>query len=382
MSDACGHRVVKRGRAGWLALGGLLLVASTAPIHAQMAARLSGQVALDEIKAASAALAAQTKGAADAPMAGVEQQLADMAGTLQALHGDLDKPVETINDAERAGVLRAHAAAARVQAYVAASEGCQGGDAGAMQASLAEGVARLARDTTSAKLVPVVDGVETLAHVPLFVLHQGSGPMVFALTGINLVDTQCANPKVVATDAAGRALSSQPDLTGAAPSRIELRWPQSAALPTGSVVLHVTTQRKAFLVGCTAMPEASAVIQVAPAVRYQVAYALSARCPASTSKGSSASEVALAHGKMPWLAGYGSTVSQPVDTSACAEPESYSVSAIVEGSDGSHAAAGPFTQSAQASITAGLPGGLTLSWNPSAQTLFARSGLKSCKGAY
>jgi hypothetical protein len=374
--------VVKRGRAGWLALGGLLLVASTAPIHAQMAARLSGQVALDEIKAASAALAAQTKGAADAPMAGVEQQLADMAGTLQALHGDLDKPVETINDAERAGVLRAHAAAARVQAYVAASEGCQGGDAGAMQASLAEGVARLARDTTSAKLVPVVDGVETLAHVPLFVLHQGSGPMVFALTGINLVDTQCANPKVVATDAAGRALSSQPDLTGAAPSRIELRWPQSAALPTGSVVLHVTTQRKAFLVGCTAMPEASAVIQVAPAVRYQVAYALSARCPASTSKGSSASEVALAHGKMPWLAGYGSTVSQPVDTSACAEPESYSVSAIVEGSDGSHAAAGPFTQSAQASITAGLPGGLTLSWNPSAQTLFARSGLKSCKGAY
>lgn len=382
MSDACGHRVVKRGRAGWLALGGLLLVASTAPIHAQMAARLSGQVALDEIKAASAALAAQTKGAADAPMAGVEQQLADMAGTLQALHGDLDKPVETINDAERAGVLRAHAAAARVQAYVAASEGCQGGDAGAMQASLAEGVARLARDTTSAKLVPVVDGVETLAHVPLFVLHQGSGPMVFALTGINLVDTQCANPKVVATDAAGRALSSQPDLTGAAPSRIELRWPQSAALPTGSVVLHVTTQRKAFLVGCTAMPEASAVIQVAPAVRYQVAYALSARCPASTSKGSSASEVALAHGKMPWLAGYGSTVSQPVDTSACAEPESYSVSAIVQGSDGSHAAAGPFTQSAQASITAGLPGGLTLSWNPSAQTLFVRSGLKSCKGAY
>ena len=370
-----------RGRAGWLAFGGLLL-ASTAPTHAQMAARLSGQVALDEIKAASASLAAQAKGAPDAPLAGVEQQLADMANTLQALHGDLDKPVETISDAERASVLRAHAASARVQAYVAASGGCQGGDAGAMRAALADSVARLATDSTSAKLVPVVDGVETLAHVPLFVLHQGSRPMVFALTGVNLVDTQCADPKVMATDAAGRPLSSQPGVTGAAPGRIELRWPQSGALPTGSVVLHVTTQRKAFLVGCTALPEASAVIQVAPAVRYQVAYALSASCPASTSQGSSASEVPLAHGKMPWLAGYGSTVSQPVDTSACAEPQSYSVSATVEGSDGSHTAAGPFSQSAQASITAGLPGGLTLSWNPSAQTLFVRSGLKTCKGVY
>jgi hypothetical protein len=372
---------MRGGRAGWLALGGLLLVASTAPTDAQIAARLSGQVALDEIKAASALLAAQTKGTPDAPLTGVEQQLAEMANTLQELHGDLDKPVETISDAERAGVLRAHAAAARVQAYVAASGGCQGGDAGAMRAALVDGVARLASDTASAKLVPVVDGMETLAHVPLFVLHQGSGPMLFALSGVNLVDTQCADPKVMATDAAGRPLSTQPSVTGAAPGRIELRWAQSGALPTGSVVLHVTTQRKAFLVGCTALPEASAVIQVAPAARYQVEYTLSASCPASASKGSSASEVPLAHGKMPWL-GYGSTVSQPVDTSACTEPQSYSVSATVEGSDGSRAPAGPFTQSAQASITAGLPGGLTLSWSPSAQTLFVRSGVKTCKGVY
>ncbi len=382
MTDACSHRAPVRACAAWLALGGLLLVASTAPTHAQMAARLSGQVALDEVKAASSSLAVPAKSAPDASLAGVEQQLAEMANTLQALHGDLDKPVETIGDADRASVLRAHAAAARVQAYVAASGGCQGSDAGAMRAALVAGVARLARDTASAKLVPVVDGVETLAHVPLFVLHQGSGPMLFALTGANLVDTQCANPHVVATDPAGQPLSSQPGVTGAAPGRIESRWPQSAALPTGSVVLHVTTQRKAFLLGCTALPEASAVVQVAPAARYQVEYTLSASCPASAANGSSASEVPLAHGKMPWLQGYGSTVSQPVDTSACGEPQSYSVSATVEGSDGSHTVAGPFSQSAQASITAGLPGGLTLSWSPSAQTLFVRSGLKTCKGVY
>jgi hypothetical protein len=305
-----------------------------------------------------------------------------MANGLQTLHGDLDKPVETIGDAERASVLRAHAAAARVQAYLAVAGGCHGSDVRAMQAALAAGVARLATDGTSAKRVPVVDGVETLAHVPLFVLHQGSAPMVFALTGVNLVDTQCANPKVVATDLAGRPLPSQPGVSGATPGRIELRWPQSTSLPAGGVVLHVATERKAFLLGCTALPEASAVIQVAPSVQYQVDYVLSASCPASGAKDASPVTVPLAHGKMPPLIGYGRTVSQPVDTSACAEPQSYSVSATVDGSDGSHAAAGPFTQSAQASISAGLPGGLTLSWSPSAQTLFVRSGLKTCKGVY
>lgn len=347
-----------------------------------MAARLSGQVALDEINAATTALAAQPKATSSSPLASVEQRLADMAKTLQALRSDLDKPVETIGDAARARVLRAHAAAARVQAYLAASGGCQGADASAMQAALAAGVARLATDTKSAKLVPVVDGVETLAHQPLFVLHQGMGPMVFALSGVNLVDTQCADPQVTATDSTGQPLSSQPNVTGAAPGRIEMRWPNAGALPAGSVVLHVATQRKAFLLGCTALPEASAVIQVAPSVQYQVEYVLTASCPASAATGSPAGAVPLAHGKMPLLAGYGITVSQPVDTSACAEPQSYSVSATVAGSDGSRVAAGPFTQSAQASITAGLPGGLTLSWSPSAQTLFVRSGLKTCKGIY
>jgi len=357
-------------------------MASVAPTQAQIAARLSGQVALGEIKSATTALAAQPKAASNSPLASVERQLADMASTLQALHSDLDKPVETIGDAARASVLRAHAAAARVQAYLAASGGCHGADARAMQEALAAGVVRLAKDTESAKLVPVVDGVETLAHLPLFVLHQGSGPMAFALTGVNLVDTQCADPKVTATDGAGQPLSSQPSVTGAAPGRIEMRWPQAGTLPAGIVVLHVATQRKAFLLGCTALPEASAVIQVAPSVQYQVEYVLTASCPASAAKGSLDGAVLLARGKMPWLAGNGRTVSQPVDIAACAEPQSYSVSATVAGSDGSRATAGPFTQSAQASIAAGLPGGLTLSWSPSAQTLFVRSGLKTCKGVY
>ncbi len=78
--------------------------------------------------------------------------------------------------------------------------------------------------------------------------------------------------------------------------------------------------------------------------------------------------------------GYGTTVSQTIDTSACGDPQSYRLSAIVQDGNGSRASAGPFAQSAQASITAGLPGGLSLSWNPAAQILFVRSGAQTCKG--
>jgi hypothetical protein len=43
---------------------------------------------------------------------------------------------------------------------------------------------------------------------------------------------------------------------------------------------------------------------------------------------------------------------------------------------------GPITQSADATITAGLPGGLTLSWDPSVRRIFVRSGVNACKGVY
>ena len=164
-------------------------------------------------------------------------------------------------------------------------------------------------------------------------------------------------------------------LTGASPARLELRWPDAAALPTGAVVLHVATQRKVFLLGCSALPEADAVVQVAPPARFDVDYVLEAVCPAQ------GGTVPLGHGRLPTLKGYGATVSQPVDTSACAEPDAYRLSATVTQADGSQQAAGPFTQSAQATITAGLPGDLSMSWSPTAQALFVRSGAATCKGA-
>jgi hypothetical protein len=346
--------------------------AALAPATAQIAPRLTGAVALEELATARTAL-----DAASPPLNAVRADLDTLDGQLrQALGGDTAKPVEIIGDGARAAVLRAHAAARRVQGFLAASAGCQGSDTAAMQASLAAGVAALAADRSVAKVMPVVDGIETMAQQPLFALHQGAAASVFALTGVNLADLQCANPLVTATGSDGALLPAQPVITGATPTRIELRWPGLASVPVGTVMLHVSSQHKVFLLGCSALPQASAALQVAAPQRLQVEYTLSARCEA----GGAAAEQTLAHGTLPELVGQGATVSQAVDTSRCAEPQSYSVSAVVQGSDGSRTSAGPFTQSAQAAITAGLPGGLTLSWNPAAQMLVARSGNQACKG--
>jgi hypothetical protein len=360
----------------------LLLGVATA--SAQLAPRLTAQLALDELAAAQTALAksapAQGSPAMGSPLASVQQQLVSIADALrQSAGNNATQPVELVGDALRARIVRAHAAAARVQAYLAALDGCGATDAAAMQAALAAGVQRLAEAGSAGKQVPVIDSVQSMANVPLFALHPGSlragdKPLAFALVGSDLADPQCADPHVTATDAAGKPLPSQPVLSGASPARLELRWPEAAALPAGTVVLHVTTQRKVFLLGCSALPEADAVVQVAPAVRFDVDYVLEAVCPAQ------GGIVALGHGRLPTLNGYGATVSQPVDASACADPEAYRLSATVTPGGGAPTAAGPFTQSAQASITAGLPGGLSISWNPSAQTLFARSGAATCKG--
>ncbi|HEX5305774.1 MAG TPA: hypothetical protein VFW82_06805 [Dyella sp.] len=368
----------RRWRKGAVLATFLLLGMATA--SAQLAPRLTAQLALDELAAAQAALA-KTAPAQGSPLASVQQQLAGIASALrQGAGSDATQPVELVGDTLRARIVRAHAAAARVQAYFAVADGCAATDAAAMQAALAAGVERLAAASSTGKQVPVIDSVQSMANVPLFALHPGSfgagnKPLAFALVGSDLADAQCADPHVTATDAAGKPLPSQPVLTGASPARLELRWPEAASLPTGSVVLHVATQRKVFLLGCSALPEADAVVQVAPAVRFGVDYVLEAVCPAQ------GGIVALGRGRLPTLDGYGATVSVPVDTSACAEPQAYRLIATVTQGDGRRAAAGPFTQSAQASITAGLPGGLSMSWSPSAQTLFVRSGAASCKGA-
>lgn len=358
-----------------LGLAAGLAMAWLMPATAQLAPRLSAQVALDELAAADSALGHAASGAS---LATVHAQLAAMAEALRAAMGsDALKPVELVGDALRARIVRAHAAAARVKAYVDASAGCLGGDALAMQRALADGVTQRASASESAKIVPAIDDVQTLKQQSLFAIHQGGDALSFALVGADLADAQCASPRVIATDLAGKALSSQPMLTGAVSGRIELRWPDIGALPVGSVVLRVAAEHKVFLLGCTSLPEARAVIQVVPAPSFVVDYALDAMCSAA---GGATTVVALGHGTLPVLKGYGATVSQAVDTAACAEPQSYRLSAGVTSPGGGRTKAGPFTQSAQASITAGLPGGLTMRWNPSAQIVFVRTGAAVCKG--
>ncbi|ODV10004.1 MAG: hypothetical protein ABT19_14075 [Rhodanobacter sp. SCN 68-63] len=355
------------------------LLLAMGPVSAQLAPRLTAQLALDELATAQADLA-KSQPSAGSPLAALGPQLAGMADALrQSAGGNASQPVELVGDALRARIVRAHAAAARVQAYLAVSGGCGASDTAAMQVALSAGVERLAAATAADKQVPVIDSVQNMANVPLFAMHPvalpAGKPLAFALVGSDLADAQCADPRVSATDAAGKPLASQPVLTGASPARLELRWPEAAVLPTGPVVLHVATQRKVFLLGCSALPEADAVVQVAPPVRFDVDYVLEAVCPAQ------GGTVPLGHGRLPTLNGYGATVSQAVNTSACAEPDAYRLSATVTQADGSSQAAGPFTQSAQATITAGLPGGLSMSWSPTAQALFVRSGAATCKGA-
>ena len=340
---------------------------------AQMAPRLTGEIAVGELEHAAAALSVQAKAHPNGPLVFTAAKLQGMAASLrQSLGSDAGKPVETIGKSDRAQVLRGHAAAMRAQAYLKACSACLGADASATTGALAAGIERLADASGVAKDVPVIDTVETLDHQPLFAVRAGGTAAGVALGGESLADTQCASPVVTATDVNGALLPIQPTLSGVLPTRLELHWPKLATLPPGLVVLHVVPQRKVFLLGCSTLPEATATFTVAPPLHLTVDYVLSARCGAAT--------VELGHGAMPPLDGYGRTVSRNVDTSRCAAPESYTVSATVGLGDGTRTTVGPFTQNAGASITAGLPGGLSLSWNPSVQMLFVRSGKSPCKG--
>ncbi|HUW54132.1 MAG TPA: hypothetical protein VMV99_12005 [Rhodanobacter sp.] len=358
----------------WLVTLALLLVAAVQPVPAQIAPRLTGEVAIKELDAASAALAARAAGQPGTALDAASRHLKALAASLrQSLGGDVGKPVETVGSGPRARVLRAHAAALRTQDFLKSCSGCTGADASATAAALAAGIDAFATDVQVAKWVPVIDTVETLDHRPLFAIRQGGKASGLALNGVNLADTQCADPRITATDAGGKPLATQPTLTGVLATRLELRWPGVATLPAGPVVLHVVPQHKMFLLGCTTLPEATATFEVTPPVRFAVAYELSASCASG--------QTVLGRGTMPTIEGYRSTVVRTIDTSGCAAPQSYTVTATVALGGGSGpVSVGPITQSADAAITAGLPGGLILSWNPAVKTLFVRSGASQCKG--
>lgn len=364
----------RHNRPAWyaaLAATGLLLGATHA-VRAQLAPRLSAQVSLDELATATAALPA------DPALSLLHAQLQSMTDALrQAAGKDADKPADLVGDALRGRIVRAHAAATRVQAFLKAADGCQSADRTAMLAALSGSVKRLADADGGAKAVPAIDDVQSMPTPgSLFAIRAGGGPLAFALTGSDLFDSQCPSPSVSATDANGTALASQPLLTGASPARLELKWADVGQVPAGPVVLHVASQHKVFLLGCQSLPEATAVVEVVPATHYRVDYALEAVCPAAANADR---VIALGKGSLE-LAGGGASASQNVSTAACAEPTAYRLSAAVSASGGAPSPAGPFTQSAQASITAGLPGGLTLSWDPSVQSVFVRAGADTCKG--
>ncbi|WEN14472.1 hypothetical protein PY254_14720 [Rhodanobacter sp. AS-Z3] len=366
-------------RLGVAVLLGLLASGSSGLVHGQIAPRLTGAVVMSELDVAQHDLSARAASLPKSSLASTSKQLADMEAALRKTLGkDADQPLDIIDAKPKSSAYRAHAAVQRVQAFLAASKGCFDADTTAMADALAVSVSQIAGVSGAAKLPPVIDGVETADHRPLFVLRNSGQKISFALVGANLFDAQCENPTVTATDAAGKLQALQPTLAGASPNRIELELAAGGQLSPGGYVLHVVPKHKAFLLGCGAQPEAVAVVQVAAPEKLSVSYALTTTCRAGD--GSEQAGPAIA-GTMPDFAG-ANTVSKAVDTGACADPVRYTISAGVTFADGHKASVGPISQIASAGITAGLPGGLTLSWDPSVRQLFVRAGAGSCKGVY
>jgi len=366
-------------RLGASILFGLLAPGLAGSAAAQIAPRLTGTAVVAELEVAQHELAARAVGLPASSLGATGERLAGMADTLRkTLGGDAGKPLDILDANAKASAYRAHAVVQRIKAFLDASKGCLDADANAMADALGSTVAQVAAVSGSAKLPPVIDGVETADHRPLFVLRNGGKEMTFALVGANLLDAQCEDPAITATDAQGRRQEVQPSVTGISPNRIELKLAGGARLQSGSYVLHVVPKHKAFLVGCKAQPEAVAAVQVAPSAKVSVSYTLTATCRAGKGADQVMPPVA---GTMPDFTGNG-TVSQQVDTAGCTDPVSYAISAKAIFGDGHAVSVGPISQIASAGITAGLPGGLSLSWDPSVRQLFVRPGATSCKGVY
>jgi hypothetical protein len=352
-----------------LAVLGLLLGLS-APVLAQLPPRLTPGNVADQLDAVRQRLAGPPELAATA------QQLQALAQNLRgALAGRLAQPLTALPDRDRGLVLRAHAAAQLAGDYADGIGGCRDAERAAMAQALARSVRRLAQAAADTRpMQATIDRVETPEHAALFALRSGARPTALALVGSELSDPQCPDPQLIATDADGALATTQPRITGVLPGRVELAW-DTAALAPGDYLLHVKPQHKAFLVGCTAQPEAAVALTVVPPAKFTVGYQLEATCGRTQPRA-----VMLGKGILPPLDGYGATATQAVDTSACTDPAAYRISATIGYADGTSASAGPFEQSADANLTVGLPGGLSLSWDPAVRQLFVRSGAPMCRG--
>lgn len=360
------------------ALGALLLLATLTAAAQQVAPRLTGDMVVADLAKVQQAVKTRADERHDASLQAVAAKLQTLAAGLREVLGeDAGQPVATIDRDARDAAVRADAAAKRVQAWLDASAvACTREEAEAMLAALTVTLEQLSADTESQKApLPVIDGIETLDQRPLFVLTADDAVPKFVLTGANLVDAQCANPEVTASGPDGKPVGAQPQLVAAQPGRVELQWPGAASLAPGSYVLKLSAERKAFLLGCVSQPPAVAVLQVAPAPHFLVSYALLATCKGQPAPISLASEKVTIDGR-------GQTVARSIDTSACATPVSYTLTATARVGKGDETRAGPFTQGPGASVTSGLGNGLTLSWDPALHQLLVRSGKRTCKGVY
>lgn len=373
-----------RGRTLWVLLAwfACAAIASAQPATG-LTLRVTGEAVLTQLETAQQGLAKRGGTTGDARLDALAKRLDQLAQTLRGdLGADAAKPVDLISKRQQGNVWRAHTLAERAQAYLLACTGCMGDDARAMTDALVTTVDQLSAATTgSSATPPVIDSVETIDNRPLFVLRPSAAPLAFALGGSNLLDSRCADPKVTATDARGVALAIQPVVTGVSPARIEVKLPAGAKLDPGAYVLHVVTTHKEFLRGCATQPEALAVLQVAQPFKLVVSYTLTASCPVPGGQ-DAMREVTLDASALPDITTHGATVRKQVTADACADPASYAIAAKVGFADGTSQAVGPFTQNAAASITAGLPGGLSLSWDPAIHTIVVRSGANTCEGVY
>lgn len=367
----------RRRRLARILLGALLLPMSAAPAVAQLAVRATGETLVAGLESARQELATRANHLPQSDLAATAGRIDGLVATLRkALGKDAGSPVDLLDADARTMAYRAQSVLQRTQDYLQASQGCLDADAGSMAEALARNVELVLAGKGSAKQPASIRGVETADQRPLFVLRESSLGAVFALDGVNLFDARCEDPVVTATDAQGRRLPLQPQVTGVSPTRLELKLPEDGQLSPGTYVLHVASRRKALLVGCAAQPEAVAALQVAATPRAVVDYSVVATCRAASGE----RRLPPVTGAIP--AADGGVVSQAVVIEGCDDPVRYTVAAKVSFDGGAADTVGPFSQTASAGITAGLPGGLSMSWDPSVRQLFVRPAASTCKGVY
>ncbi|WP_232821568.1 hypothetical protein [Acidithiobacillus ferrivorans] len=312
----------------------------------------------------------------------------DINKLINALRGEPNKyshqTLAILNSKERTLVLRAYAVAQRTESYLHASDGCIGSEGSAMAAVLLSSVQQLT-DVSSGGGVSsnpaVIYAIETTNHRhPLFVIRQGGVLRAITLTGVNLTDPQCANPAVEVTNAQGNVLGTQPRIEAATPTRIMLRWPDLARLVPGSYVLHVTPRRNHFLFGCSLQAHGQAVgfFRVIPAPQITVSYLLSAVCQKTDEVNSKVQTKVHSSGILAPMGASLDFSSKSIHLQACVNPVTYSLLAKANYGDGIGKSVGPISQPANANITLGFPGNLSVTWNPSSQRLFSHLSQNRC----